>query len=324
VAANTSVKISDSKIEFGNILDTTFTSSGGQIAIPNNIEQSLEITSKEKKIKITGDTFGYTTVATEDTNGFDFQDKISNSAMPLNTNTTLVGVAGVNKVVSQTQLQTYDSGDGVLKLQNLASGAIQFDSVVDFQEDVYYNAPPPVVGGDPTVAILGLDYWGKVSKSTITAASYLGYTELNTTDVSGFKFKDNLTLLQPLTISGDPQWSAWDFAQTPAGISGINKKLTLYKKIGKIVFIRFWVEGYGVNGTSPSFDLPYPYYCTEVCPFRTIIPSAMDNGADLPYGVIRAEILPNTSIITFSNSLGWVGTGVRMVEGCFFYETSSS
>jgi hypothetical protein len=121
----------------------------------------------------------------------------------------------------------------------------------------------------------------------------------------------------------DGVWTNYSGTSTVVGWSSYNTKLIFYKKVGTTVFVQFYIEGTS-NSTAVSFTLPYRMTSSTSLPmFATV------RGSD--QGVTNTDpacaLMNNGAKIvnvyqTYAGG-GWTNSGTKIVNGEFFYHTSS-
>ena len=124
-------------------------------------------------------------------------------------------------------------------------------------------------------------------------------------------------------------WTDYTASSTITGWSSFttNRKIIKYKKIGKLVFVQWHLEGTS-NATSVSFTLPY----TCVNNTGTGYPSAYgtwfgyDNGAYLST-IQSTYISAGSSLVEHRTSpgtaAGWTASGTKISSGTLFYESTT-
>lgn len=124
-------------------------------------------------------------------------------------------------------------------------------------------------------------------------------------------------------------WTDYAGTSTITGWSSFTsgRKLIYYKKIGKIVFISFLLEGTS-NSTAVSFTLPYTAADLEgtgLLEFGSTGTSIQDNGVVLTVATrIRLDGATNTVYMyTNMGTAGWTASGTKSVRGSFWYPVSS-
>ena len=113
-------------------------------------------------------------------------------------------------------------------------------------------------------------------------------------------------------------WIDYGGISTVTGWSSTTTKQIYYKRIGKLVFISFLIDGTS-NTTTVIFTLPYT--SSNDVPYRIPI-VGIDNGARLTTLPV-AELPANSSTVTCyldNNDTAWTNTGNKAVWGQFFYE----
>ena len=122
-------------------------------------------------------------------------------------------------------------------------------------------------------------------------------------------------------------WTDYTAASTIVGWSSFtsSRKFIFYKKLEKIVFIAFHLEGTS-NSISTTFTLPFISYNAgsgTVFDFSGMFGTAYDNSVALT--TIANFHLPNNSstvtcYTTWANG-AWTAAGTKIIEGQFWYIT---
>ena len=112
-------------------------------------------------------------------------------------------------------------------------------------------------------------------------------------------------------------WTDYSGISTIVGWSSYIIKQIFYKKTGKTVFVRFYIQGTS-NNTASTFTVPF---IGPAAPwlFETIW--GMDNGS---WATRPCVVLPNSQIVsayTTRANGAWTASGDKRVIGSFRYET---
>lgn len=101
------------------------------------------------------------------------------------------------------------------------------------------------------------------------------------------------------------------------------RKFIYYKKIGKTVFVQFWLEGTS-NATTVSFTLPVAPTGTTYPVTAVALGSAMDNGSVLTTAGHLELLAGDTTVTCYTNmaTATWTAANTKRVGGQFFYETA--
>ncbi len=116
-------------------------------------------------------------------------------------------------------------------------------------------------------------------------------------------------------------WTDYSGTSTVTGWTSFTTKVIRYKKVGKLVFVEFTLDGTS-NATSASFTLPY---ATASSPATTsfAIGLTIDNGSAATTSG-RGDMATLTCTLTPNNAGGnWTASGQKLVRGQFFYEAST-
>jgi len=139
------------------------------------------------------------------------------------------------------------------------------------------------------------------------------------------------TLQSTLAVTGDVYTAAWtDYAGTSTitGWSSFtsNRKLIYYKKIGKLVFVTFLLEGTS-NATSVSFTLPYTAMTDagNLMEYGGCMTEVIDNGSSVTTACkIRMDANTSTVLCYTNMATGaWTGSGTKSVRGSFWFEATA-
>jgi len=127
-----------------------------------------------------------------------------------------------------------------------------------------------------------------------------------------------------LNVSGEiasSDWTNYSPTSTVVGWSSTTTKIIYTKKIGKVVFCQFTVDGTS-NSTITTFTMPYT--CNAQIGGRFYI-VGLDNGTWMPNGG-NGEVLANSTTITFYPGgvpgTVWTASGAKRIYGSFFYESA--
>jgi len=119
-------------------------------------------------------------------------------------------------------------------------------------------------------------------------------------------------------------WTDYSAQSTIVGWASFSIKEIYIKKIGKTVFVAFWLDGTS-NATITTFTLPYANAGTIVATLNLC--DVVDNGVE---GVIGMAWLPaSSSTVTVYRDTkqlsptAWTNSGTKYARGQFFYEKSS-
>lgn len=109
-------------------------------------------------------------------------------------------------------------------------------------------------------------------------------------------------------------WQSW--SPTRTGWTSYTFSETLYKRIGNLVFVEFYISGTS-NSTSTSITVPYASHSNG----SYIIPQRVQNAGSWTIGYL--DLAWNTSTVNFYTSMssgGWTDSGTKTIRGSFFYQ----
>src|SRR3990167_1889876 len=130
------------------------------------------------------------------------------------------------------------------------------------------------------------------------------------------------------TIRGEAQiqgsvWTNYYASSTVVGWSSFVVTFIYYKKIGKLVFVYFYLDGTS-NATTVSFTLPYNSAAAPTPANQTVI-RIMDNGVN-PASPGYSNLVAGGNTVTCQKDLNttsaWTASGRKYVIGSFFYESA--
>jgi len=118
------------------------------------------------------------------------------------------------------------------------------------------------------------------------------------------------------------QWADYGGSSTIIGWSTLETKKIMYKKIGSLVFVAFYIDGSVSNSSVVTFTLPYTSNGNTY--LRGTLGEAKNNGAFIAsaskwYLNINSNIV--SCFVDMAGS-GWTASGGKMVLGQFFFETN--
>ncbi len=120
-------------------------------------------------------------------------------------------------------------------------------------------------------------------------------------------------------------WTEWSGSASEDGWSGTPTVDIWYKKIGKMVFVKFSIDGTS-DAANAQFELPYA--CTTTAVRFTCV--GEDNGSDITGGASGVINFNNASRVELQpdqgsnlNIAGWTSSGAKSVSGQFFYEATT-
>jgi hypothetical protein len=162
------------------------------------------------------------------------------------------------------------------------------------------------------------------------------YSNVNSPDYSEITFevggdgianfgKDLITFHDPLMVEGaitttsdiyTTPWTDYSSSSTVVGWSSFTTKIIHYKKVGKLVFVNYNIQGTS-NATTASFTLPFTPATYTVFP----VGRAVDNGVYVnthPFG--HTETGKWSFYLSANGSEAWTASGTKMIRGQFFFE----
>lgn len=185
---------------------------------------------------------------------------------------------------------------------------------------------PPGAGVNPAIDVLS---GGAAAKITIAIST--NDMKINTAGASDDKLILGSQETDVLTIDGGDTdiyttaWTEYGPSSTVVGFSGAPSVSIYYKRVGRLVFVRFSLQGTS-NATGISFTLPIA--CTAV--EWTFSCYGMDNGTDIETGCKGYINYVDLTTVTIQpdqghtqNVAGWTNSGNKRVAGQFWYEASA-
>lgn len=119
-------------------------------------------------------------------------------------------------------------------------------------------------------------------------------------------------------------WTNWSASANPGGWVSTPTIDVYYKKVGKLVFVKFYISGTS-NATNAQFELPFNSSSGET----RFCCQGMNNSSNLTGGasgtvnfsaISRCELQPDQG--TSLNLTGWTSSGNKRVRGSFWYESA--
>lgn len=151
--------------------------------------------------------------------------------------------------------------------------------------------------------------------------TYPNYFYIEYFNGSTFAPKLYLTPNGDLFASGDVYtdvWNDWAGSSTIIGWSSFTTKNILYKRIGKLVIISFFLTGPS-NATGASFTLPF----TANAAYGLTIPiAAQDNGVVVTSPVAYLGNTTTCSLYKDITGTTWTASGTKDIRGQFFYQST--
>lgn len=115
-------------------------------------------------------------------------------------------------------------------------------------------------------------------------------------------------------------WTDYSATSTITGWTSFTTKKIYYKKIGKLVFVTFHLDGTS-NSTSTNFTLPYT--SNSAVQYDAFFQGKDNSGANF---VGLLELLGNSSTANLYSTPGggaWTASGTKQVRGQFWFEAAS-
>lgn len=198
--------------------------------------------------------------------------------------------------------------------------------------DIYYDATDliikPAVVGTGDVVITG----GSVELDDSESVT------LGTGKDATLKYDGTNLLIDPRVVgsgntvlsAGDIYTTAWTDYTATSTIVGwssftAGRKFIMYKKVGKLIFVSFHLEGTS-DAVTTTFTLPATSVTVgTVHSFSAGLGQAYDNSAAVTTNAVVS--LPNNSAtaacFTSFAAGGWTASGTKIVQGQFWYEAAS-
>jgi hypothetical protein len=115
-------------------------------------------------------------------------------------------------------------------------------------------------------------------------------------------------------------WTSYSDTSTIVGWGSHSAKQIYYKKIGKLVFVKFYLSGVS-DSTTVTFTLPHSVASNPVTQFLCRVYDNSAGRADPGYGVISGNTVTiYKSLASFSAD--FTASGNKFVIGQFFYESA--
>jgi len=111
-------------------------------------------------------------------------------------------------------------------------------------------------------------------------------------------------------------WSPYHATSTVTGWSAFTTKKIYYKKVGKLVFVKYWIAGTS-NQTYARFTLPY----SQVNDIKMDNWSRIQNNGTIAHGLI--ELQANGNLINaYADAAGnvFIASGTKMIQGIFWFQ----
>jgi hypothetical protein len=175
-------------------------------------------------------------------------------------------------------------------------------------------APAKNAGGAVNDGYININAYGKGSGTEANTIRFFTRKAATTTSTERLK----------ITGTGDVYSEALTDYSTTSTITGwtsITTKIFQYKRIGKLVFVNFWIEGTS-NSTASSITLPYS---TALEYYYTFLLSAVVDTSTTLTLPGRGVIAQTSNVISFYKDCAsgvWGATGNKRIAGHFFYEAT--
>jgi len=149
---------------------------------------------------------------------------------------------------------------------------------------------------------------------------------LGNTDNYALSFLTNNLARLVLTAGGDVYTEAWQsYATTEGGWSSVTQSYVKYKRIGKLVFVTFYISGTS-NSTSTTFTVPYNAASISGLygNFGGCLDYAVNNGVGLT-GACRILLQKGGSTVSVYTNMyngSWTNANTKTIQGSFWYEAA--
>jgi hypothetical protein len=117
----------------------------------------------------------------------------------------------------------------------------------------------------------------------------------------------------------DVPWQDYSASSTIVGWSSFTTKWIYYKKVGKTVFVSFYIQGTS-NATTASFTLPYNSASAPFVQFSSnscsdsVNSASSSNNDYIYYNIFNASIGKSNS--------GFTASGTKYIQGSFSYQST--
>jgi hypothetical protein len=170
------------------------------------------------------------------------------------------------------------------------------------------------------------DYNGNITNVNINASAAIAATKINMAvmPIIGATTPNSASFTS-LTLSGDITgdvyavvWTDYISSSTIVGHTGATSGNIRYKKIGKLVFVSYYLSGTS-DDTVFTFTVPY----TIATPTQYSIGGTIDNGSAVTVGLIT--IAAGGAVITLNHGVNgaWTNSGTKTAFGQFFFEATA-
>lgn len=132
--------------------------------------------------------------------------------------------------------------------------------------------------------------------------------------------EQKIELLEAVEFVQASPWTDYTDISTVVGWSSFTNKKIFYKKIGQLVFVKFYLEGTS-NSTSATFTLPFAKDTGSLTILQPCF--AQDNGGAFDWGTI--SLIDAASLVNLYPDLalgGWTASGAKTCVGQFLYEAA--
>lgn len=120
-------------------------------------------------------------------------------------------------------------------------------------------------------------------------------------------------------------WVDYSGTSTIVGWSSRTTTFLKYKKIGKMVFVKYTFSGTS-NSTNLTFTLPYTNADNSSLGGVAPVGLAVDNGALITQTKsvsLQMQASSATARILVDNAVGWTASGTKTAEGQFWYQSTT-
>jgi hypothetical protein len=227
-----------------------------------------------------------------------------------------------------TESSMYFWGDGLVDLN--ADGVIDIDAesniLITSQTYIYEDADAlfltGTVGSDSAYVHIN---WGdavaiSATNGTNTSTLYVKNSGEITASCNQFNFEGDLVIKDGEDIYSDgDDWQNWYSSSTVVGWSSYTQQNIWYKKVGKLVFVKYYLSGTS-NATGVTFTLPFACH-TNIAAIN--YSRVQDNGT---WASGHTAMASGSSQVVVRVGHGtsastWTASGPKSCIGEFFYET---
>ena len=141
-------------------------------------------------------------------------------------------------------------------------------------------------------------------------------------DLSQFKTVEQLAAaIKTMDMVTSVAWTDYSGTSTVEGWSSFTNKKIFYKKVGKLVFVKFQITGTS-SQTYARFSLPFSIAAGV---HVTVAIQVQDNGTtQATSGLLQSSTPPTSTMLCYKriDALPFLNSGVKGVIGEFFYEAA--